>query len=403
MNRKISLGICISLIIISVTATFALTMVVSKRIFSKIISDISRRSQTYASVDEIDKIVSNYYYGSVDDASRLNASLAKGYVNGLGDGANIYLDSAEYAAYSDKLESGATGAGIETAFDFKTGKFVVVYVYAGSPAEKAGLKAMDVVTAVNDRIADVGNYSALREEFYGNGLSSVKIEYERDGETKTVEPMLGFPIPSVKSRLIGDVGYIKLTGFYKNTAAEFKAAADKLIKDGAESMIFDVRNASDGLIDYAAQTIDVVVPAVSDNIAVARDKNGNIYKEKVYAAENSSVTKPFVVLINNYTSGPAELFACDLRDISNARLVGERTAGEGYMRELFPLENGGAVLLAVALIEPKGGEEAVYQGVGVEPTVEVALATGDPLNLDLLDDSQDNQLAEALSMLSASN
>lgn len=401
MNKKISLGLCISLIIIAVAATFAATMVVSKQIFSNIISNISQRSQTYESVDEISKIISNYYYGSVDDQSRLNASLAEGYVNGLSEGSNIYLSSAEYSAYTAKLEGGVSGIGVETAYNYQTGQFVITYVYEGSPAEKAGLKAKDAITAIDNTAVTMSNYISMRDLLYGSRLSTVTVEYERNGETKVVEPMLGFSIPSVSSRLIGNVGYIKISGFYKNTAEEFKAAAEKLIEQGAESMIFDVRNTSDGSIDYAARTIDVIVPAISDNIAVAKDKNGNVYKKKIYTAENSSITMPFIVLINNYTSGPAELFACDLRDISQAQLVGTKTAGIGTMQELFPLEDGGAVLLTVALIEPRAGEAAVYDGVGIEPTVEVTLNSGDPLNIDLLAQNEDNQLSTAVNMLAA--
>lgn len=68
----------------------------------------------------------------------------------------------------------------------------------------------------------------------------------------------GFSIPSVVGNLSGNVGYVRITGFYKNTAAEFKEAVAKLREQGAESIIFDVRNTSKGSIDYAAQVIDVI-------------------------------------------------------------------------------------------------------------------------------------------------
>ncbi len=401
MNKKISLGICISLIIMAITATFAITMVVSKQIYDSIISNISQRSQTYESVDEISKIVSNYFYGSVEDQSKLNAALAEGYVNGLGDGNSLYLNSSEYASYTAKLQGGIMGIGVETAFDYYTGDFIITHVYEDSPAEKAGLKERDVITAIDNTAVTMGNYSLLREKLYGDKLMSVKVEYERDGETKVVEPMLGFSIPSISGRLESNVGYIRISGFYKNTASEFKSMAQKLIEQGAESLIFDVRNTSDGSIDYAAEAVDVIVPAISGNIAVVKDKNGNVYKNKIYTAENSSITMPFVVLVNGYTSGPAELFACDLRDISQAQLVGTKTAGVGTMQELFALEDGGAVLLTVALVEPKGGENAVYNGKGIEPSVAVSLTSGDDLNLDLLTAEQDNQLQTALNMLAA--
>lgn len=401
MNKKISLGLCISLIIISVTATFAVTMVASKQIFSGIMNNISQRSQAYQSVDEISQIVSNYFYGSVSDQSNLNAALTEGYVNGLGDYNSAYLNASEYASYTAMLEGGVTGVGVETAYNYQSGEFVITYVYENSPAEKAGLKALDVITAIDNTTVTMSNYAQLQNSLYGSLLSSVSIEYERDGETKVAETMLGFSIPSVRSNIYGNVGYIRITGFYKNTASEFKAAAEKLIENGAESLVFDVRNTSSGTIDYAAQVIDVIVPAISDNIAVAKDKNGNVYKDKIYTAENSNITMPFAVLINSGTSGPAELFACDMRDISQAHIIGTKTAGVGTMQELFALEDGGAVLLTVALVEPKGGASAVYDKVGVEPTVEVTLTAGTASNLELLTLEQDNQLSTALNMMAS--
>lgn len=399
MNKKISLGLCISLIIISVTATFAVTMVVSKQIYNGIIGNISQRSQTYDSLGEISELVNSYYYGSDEDRSRINASLVNGYVEGLGDSNSLYLNAADYVEYTAMLEGGVTGIGVETAYNYQKSSFVITHVYENSPAEKAGLKALDVITAINNNSVTMANYNILSEELYGSMLSAVKIEYERDGETKEVEPMRGFSIPSVSGRLESNVGYIKINGFYKNTASEFKETVEKLIEKGAESMIFDVRNTYSGTIEYAAQVIDVIVPAISDNIAVAKGKNGE--NKKIFTAENSSVTMPFVVLVNGSTSGPAELFACDLRDISQAQIVGTRTAGVGTMQELFALEDGGAVLLTVALVVPKGGEAAVYNEKGIEPTVEVTLNAGYSVNLALLTLEEDTQLSTALNMLAA--
>lgn len=402
MNKKISLGICISLIIMAVTATFAITMVISGKVYNGIVSDISRRSGSFDSVVEINEIVGNYYYGEIEDSNKLNSALARGFVNGLDDSNCIYLDASEYAEYENKLAGGIKGIGVETAFDYQTGSFVITHVYEDSPAKNAGLRERDVISAIGDTAVTMSNYAKLREMLYGDKLTTVKVEYERDGETKVVEPMLGFSIPSVSGRLESNVGYVRISGFYKNTAAEFKKITESLIQQGAESMIFDVRNTTEGTIDYAAQVIDVVVPVIHNgNIAVVKDENGEIYKNKIYTAEKNSITMPFVVLVNSYTSGAAELFACDLRDISKAQIIGTTTAGVGTMQELFSLEDGGAVLLTVALVEPKNGADAVYHGIGIVPTTEERLSTGDDLNIDLLDAKDDNQLQLALRLLAA--
>ena len=399
MNRKISLGLCISLIIISVTATFAVTMVVSKQIYNGIISGISSRSETADSLEEISGIINAYYYGSDEKSNQLNASLVNGYVESLGDPNSVYLSASDYAEYTAMLDGGLTGIGVETAYDYQKGSFVITHVYEGSPAEKAGLKALDVITAIDNLTVTMANYVQLNEKLYGSMLTAVQVEYMRNGETKVVEPMRGFSIPSVSGRLESNVGYIKINGFYKNTASEFKKAAEKLIEQGAESMIFDVRNTYSGTIEYAAQVIDVIVPAIDGNIAAIKDKTGEI--KKVYPAEYYSITMPFAVLVNGSTSGPAELFACDLRDISQAQIIGTRTAGVGTVQELFTLEDGGAVLLTIAVVEPKAGENAVYNGKGIEPTVEVNLASGYTANLSLLTAEEDTQLSTALNMLAA--
>lgn len=401
MNKKISLGLCLSLVIISITATFAATMVVSKQIYNGIISNISQRSQTYESVDEISKIISNYYYGTIDDSSRLNGALTEGYVNGLGDSNSAYLSSDEYAEYTSKLEGGVTGIGIETAYDYSNAEFVVTYVYPDSPAEKEGLKVGDIITSVNENVVSRYNYQTLAKYFTGDRLTSVQLGYERDKEIRSAEIMLGFSVPGVRGYLKENVGYIRINGFYKNTANEFKTLMTKLREQGAESMIFDVRGTSEGTIEYAAKVIDVIVPAISGNIAVAKDKTGNIYKEKVFTAENSNIMMPFIVLTNSYTAGPAELFACDLRDICQAQIIGTKTAGVGTMQELFALEDGGAVLLTVALVEPKNGESAVYEGVGIAPTTEVTLNSGDEMSFSLLSEEKDNQLSTAFGMLAS--
>ncbi len=376
-------------------------MVASKKIYNGIIGNISQRSQMYSSIDEINQIISNYFYGSTQDTGLLNSSLSEGYINGLGDAASRYMTSEEYAEYTARLEGGITGIGIETAYDYQNDSFVITHVYSGSPAETAGLSKGDVITAIGNVTVTRKNYATLSEELYGNILSSVEIEYERDGETGTVEPLLGFSLPSVIGRTEGNVGYIKINGFYKNTAKEFRAEIDRLTSEGAESFVFDVRNTSDGSIDYAAQVIDVIVPAISGNIAVARDKSGAVYKEKIYTAENNSVNKPIAVLVNGNTAGPAELFACDLRDISQAILVGTKTAGIGTMQELFTLESGGAILLTVAIVEPKNGADAIYDGKGIEPAVNVTLLSGDDANIPLLTSEQDNQLTTAMNLLAA--
>ncbi|MBR6940792.1 MAG: PDZ domain-containing protein [Clostridia bacterium] len=397
MNKKVSLGVCLSLVIIAIAATFAVTMVFSKQMYNGIISNISTRSQSYDAADEISGFISSYYYGSLDDYNNnLGGSVAQGYVNGLNDPYSYYMSASEYADYIYKRDNGVAGIGIETAYDDDTNSFLVAYVYEGSPAYNEGMKSGDVITAVDDVTVTKSNYGKLESKFYGTKLQTVKVEYMRDDVTKTAQLMLGFTIPSVTYKTSDTVAYVRISRFYKNTPSELDTALAIIKNSGIENVIFDVRNTTAGTIKFAAQTIDVIVPNISSgNIAAAVDKSGN---KETFTAQNSSYNFRYVVLINSRTSGAAELFACDLRDISQAQLVGTVTAGVGTMQKDFALSDGSAVMLTTALVIPKNGESAVYDKVGVSPTLEVTLL-GNDSNILILSESEDNQLTAALSLV----
>ena len=139
MNKKISLGLAIALIIVSVTATFAITMSVSQRIYNNLITDLPDRAQMYSAVEEIDEIIRSKYYGEIDQ-NVLDSNLENGYVKGLGDQYSYYMSAEEYSTYYDKLEGKSSGVGIETQLDTETGYILVTEVYPGSSAQAAGLK-----------------------------------------------------------------------------------------------------------------------------------------------------------------------------------------------------------------------------------------------------------------------
>ncbi|MCR5522288.1 MAG: PDZ domain-containing protein [Clostridia bacterium] len=394
MNKKISVGLSLSLIILAVTATFALTMVFSRQIYNRIISNISQRSHTYEAAEEINKIISNNFYGDLREYNNnLGSYLAEGYVKSLNDPNSVYMNASEYAEYNALLEQGQTGVGIDTAYDYTDGRLKITRVYAGSPAEAEGLQVGDVITAVNNEAVNRSSFVLLQKSFYGSKLQTVKIEYLRNDETKTAEPMLGFVIPSVTGSVEGTVGYARITRFYKNTADELRSVLENFKSLDAEGVVIDLRSTSEGTIKYAADALDVILPGSADCIALAKYNNDEV---TTFTPESSSFNFNFAVLIDSQTSGPAELFAADMRALKQAQLIGTVTAGVGTMQSVYNLDNGGALLLTVALIIPAGDESFVYDGVGISPTIEVE---SDYSQSVLLDSAQDAPLRKAFSLL----
>lgn len=400
MSKKISFGLALAMCILCISATFAVTMIFSKSIYNSIITNLSLRTSASVALEEINEIVSNYFYGTVDDKTlTLTSSVVEGYVNGLGDSNSTYLTSEEFADYTTRLEGNFTGIGIETEFNSIKRQLNVAWVYEGSPAETSGLKQGDIIEEIDGVEVTYHNYEKLSEKLNGGKLSGVEIVYNRDGDRNTVEPMMGFDIPTVTAKtLSGSIAYIRITAFYKDTPSEFKARVEEMQKGGVVGFIIDLRGTSEGTLEYAAQTLDVLVPAPSgsQNLAATYDKNGN--RLNVYTAESGSVNSTYAVLVNSRTAGPAELFACDLRDISGAKLVGSETKGICTVQRAFPLENGEAVLLTVARIEPFNPEHD-YNETGLIPDCPCDMTQGESVNLWTLPVSEDAQLTQAASLL----
>lgn len=397
MNKKISLGLALALLFVSVAATIAITMSLTMRTYNSIIKDLPSRSKLYSSVSELDDIVRNNYYGEIND-SLLNAEISGGYAEGLGDKYSRYLSASEYSVYKDEMNGNKIGIGVIAFYDSADMAIYVAEVSENSPAAISGLQKGDKITHIDDEAVTVYNYSELLKNLTGDRLSTVTVTFTRGEESKTVSIVKGYSAQTVYYSLNGGVGYIKITDFYVTTASQLKTAIDALVKQGATSLIFDLRGTSNGLITHAASALDVLVPVASEGtgaLATALSKDGSV--RQTFTAEAESVSMPMMVLVNADTAGPAELFACDLRDYGKAQLVGEKTAGNGTMQEAFALSDGGAILLTTAVIQPYISES--YNKVGLTPDVEVALSNEKRVKLPLLQLADDDQYQKAYALL----
>ncbi len=397
MNKKISLGLALALIFVSVAATVAITMSLTMRTYNSIIKDLPSRSKLYSAVSELDDIVRNNYYGEIND-SLLNAELSGGYAEGLGDKYSRYLTAAEYSVYKDEMDGKKIGIGVIAFYNPTDMSIYVAEVSENSPAAISGLQKGDKITHIDEESVSVYNYTELLKKLTGDRLSTVTVTYVRGEESKTVSVVKGYSAQSVYYSLNGSVGYLKITDFYATTASQLKTAVDSLVKQGATGLIFDLRGTANGLVTHAASALDVLVPVASEGsgaLATAVAKDGSV--RKTFTAEAESISMPMIVLINSDTAGPAELFACDLRDYGKAQLVGEKTAGNGTMQEAFALSDGGAILLTTAVVRPYISES--YHKVGLTPDTEVSLNGEKRTKLPLLALSDDDQYQKAYVLL----
>ncbi len=389
MNKKISLGVAVAIVIAFVTATFAITMSVSQRIYNKLIVNLQQRVQSYALIDELDSVVRENYNGSID-STVCDDGMLDGYVSSLNNSSCYYLSPNAYATYKAKMKGEVSGIGIDASFDFNSGCITVLSVLEGSTAYNAGIRENDLISVINGEAVTDQNYAQLIDELNGNKLNNVKITYIRNNTAKTVSVMMGYSSKSVYTKEVsGDTVYIRIDGFFANTASQLDEALDTL-PDSVTSIIFDLRGTKDGNVQYTTDALKLIVPIASEGsgaLATEIDKNG---KQTYYSSNADFVSNyKMAVLVNEQTSFCGELFACDLRDFGIATLIGTTTAGNANVEKAFSLSDGSGVVLAVGKVKPYITE--TFDKIGLTPDLTVEFDEADPTN--------DTQLLSAIDYL----
>ena len=398
MNKKISLGLALSLVFLSVALAVTLTMTFSLQIYNGIIKDVADRSNLYSTVSEIDDLVRENYFGELNE-NFLNTMMSDGFVEGIGDRYSYYMTATEYADYLDEDKGNKGGIGIIAVYDSQNNNIYVSEVSAKSPAQVQGIQKGDVITAVDSVKVTPSNYEELIKKLDGEKLTNVQVTFKRGETEKTVSVARGYSAQSVYYSVTDKVGYIKITSFYSTTADQLEDALDYMSKNSVTGIVFDVRNTNTGLIRNVVKCIDIIAPVATEGtgaLATAVDKDGKTVE--TFTSDSDSRSFAMSILVNGNTSGAAELFACDLRDFGIAQLVGTKTAGNGTMQKVFELSDGSAVALTVAKIIPYKSES--FNGVGVEPDHKVELTAEQNSRLPMLNLANDPQYQKALALVS---
>lgn len=398
MNKKISLGLAISLIFLSVALAVTMTMVFSLNIYNGIIKDVADRSNLYSTVSEIDDLVRKNYFGELNE-NFLNTMMSDGFVEGVGDRYSYYMTATEYADYLDEDKGNKGGIGIIAVYDSENNNIYVSEVSAKSPAEVQGIKKGDVITAVDSVKVTSSNYEELIKKLDGEKLTNVQVTFKSGETEKTVSVARGYSAQSVYYSVSNKVGYIKITAFYSTTVDQLEDALDYMSKNSVTAVVLDVRNTSIGLMRNAVACVDLIAPVATEGtgaLATAVDKDGKTVE--TFTSDSDSKSFVMSVLVNGNTSGAAELFACDLRDFGIAGLVGTKTAGNGTMQKVFELSDGSAVALTVAKIIPYKSDS--FNGTGLEPDHKVELTAEQNSRLPMLQLADDPQYQKAASLVS---
>ncbi len=365
MNKKISLGAAIAYMAIVAAVAVSLTIIWSMNKFDAKVNSLSQREAMYDKVSEVDRMVREYYYGTLNEEAIRDNTVA-GYLEGLGDPYARYLTAKEYETYNSTEGGKYVGIGVVTELD-SDGYIKIKEVYPESPAEVAGLKAGDIIVSVDDETATADNYQELVSTFQGEAGTKITLVRRQDNEENQVEiTRRTVDVPTVSGTLLeGGKGYIRFSAITSATPSQFDKNVNKLISEGATSLILDIRGISCDNVGYITDMLDILLP--KGVIAYAEYQDGRI--EALANSDEKEIQLPMMVLTDGDTMGTAELFAQALRDTGKARTVGTATFGKGTRQEDKKLQDGSAIVITVARYSGPGGVS--YDGTGVAADYEV--------------------------------
>lgn len=376
MNRKISLGIVIGLLVLAVAVSSAATVGVMTREYDRVLAGLPQKLERYEILDELDDIINKHYYGKSVE-SDIEQAIAQGYVSSLGDKGSKYMTAAQYASFLNERNGNISGIGIEytrTAESY----LEITSVDSSSPAAQAGIQAGDLIIAFDGIMLDAENYDSMVEKLTSEKVTGVNLIYKR-GETETTANIVkGYSVRSVVTDVYENVGYISITDFYPSTVLQVEEAVNRFTASQLSAIVIDLRKNTSDNYEVAMQVLDIFVPMTDSDKAAATvvDEDGNVVK--AFATTAGEVNIPVGVLVSSKTRQAAELFACNLRDFGKGLIFAEKTTGKSALyQEIFELSKGNAVLLTTGKVLPYSSES--FDGVGLTPdyALEVKAGKGD--------------------------
>ncbi len=415
MQKKISLGTTILIVVLCCVVTLVGTLFVSFLFFlhtfdarllqlaesnpQNTVDNEDFIDEVAARLAEVDAIYRAYYIGELDDEVLIDNIIA-GYVYGTGDEYAAYYNAESLEELMSDLHGELVGIGVNVIYNEKYGLIEVINVIPDSPAEEAGLLPGDLFYTIGEEkelVSDVGYlpsiyrlrgeegttavFSVLRGEKYAEEISfSVK---RRKVTEVTVFPRV--------YEYDESIGIIKITGFDARTPEQFVDALMDITKRGCTQLVVDLRNNPGGELESIVTILDYILP--KGPIIRIMDKDGN--QVSSYESNKTELNMPMAVLVNDNTASAAELFTSAVRDYDKAIIVGKTTYGKGCMQTTVPLSDGGAVSVTFRMYNPPFSEN--YHGIGIVPDIDVELDSSE--NLFKISDADDNQLKAAVDAL----
>jgi len=281
---------------------------------------------------------------------------------------SAYMAPESYQRYQDSLDGRFKGFGFR--IEMRNEELTVITPIRGSAAEEAGISPNDVISHVDGEPLKGYSLTEAVQILRGPEGSSAVLTMKRPGVREPFDLSVerrAINIIPVEYRVDGDVGYIRIETFNKNTSTNVREALDYFEEKLGPRMcglILDVRNNPGGLVTSAVQIADEFLE--DGNIFSAINRGQSFNSEDAHSGDRL-YGLPIMVMVNKGSASAAEIVAGALKYRHRARLIGEQSYGKGTMQTLYDLDNGGGIRLTTGRFTV--GEGASFNGKGLEPDI----------------------------------
>lgn len=293
-----------------------------------------------------------------------------GLVASYGDPYTVFFPPKQAKLFNAQVKGSFGGVGMEVGL--KNDSITVIAPIKDSPAEKAGIKAGDIVTEIDGKKTDGMDIDSAINLIRGDVGTTVTLGIYRKGATEIKEVTITRDIvklPTIDTEVTGDVFIISLYSFSEGSAQLFSDALQKFVASGKEKLIVDLRNNPGGYLDAAVDIASYFLPSGS---VIVRENSGDTHSETSHKSKGFTLLEKqpkMVVLVNGGSASASEILAGALSEHGVAKLVGTTTFGKGSVQEVVPLEDGSSLKVTVAKWLTPDGVSISQKGIA--PTVVV--------------------------------